>query len=88
MRVLKAVIDTNIMVSIAFSKKGLARTLKDMIADDCFIIATSVAILKEVYHVLHYPRILKRFSPSEAEINEFIELILEHAFITKGATSG
>ena len=38
---LKAVIDTNVMVSVAFAKAGLAKELKDMIADRSFTLFTS-----------------------------------------------
>ena len=68
MPVLKAVIDTSVMVSIAFAKKGLARTLRDMIAESRFVMVTSNPILKELYQVLHYPHIVKRFCPTEDQL--------------------
>jgi putative PIN family toxin of toxin-antitoxin system len=80
----KAVIDTSVMVSVAFAKQGLTKQLKDMIADEDFMLVASKKILKELYQVLHYPRIIKRFSPSEDDINEFIGLIVEKALITEG----
>ena len=83
MPALKAVIDTSVMVSVAFAKQGLAKELKDMIADEHFMLVTSKQILKELYQVLHYPRIIKRFTPSEDDINEFIGLIVENALITE-----
>ena len=84
MSALKAVIDTSVMVSVAFAKQGLAQKLKNMISGEEFILVTSKQILKELYQVLHYPRIIKRFTPSEDDINEFIGLIVEKALITKG----
>jgi len=80
---LKAVIDTSVMVSVAFAKEGLAKKLRDMIADGAFVLVTSSEILKELYHVLHYPRIIKRFAPSEDDINGFIGLIMEASLITE-----
>lgn len=80
----KAVIDTNVMVSVAFAKEGLTKELRDMIAEGVFILVTSKEILGEVYRVLHYPHILKRFTPSEYDIDEFIGMLIEHALITKG----
>ena len=77
MPVLKAVIDTSVMVSVAFAKQGLAKELKDMIADEAFMLVTSKQILKELHQVLNYPRIIKRFTPSQDDINEFIGLIME-----------
>jgi putative PIN family toxin of toxin-antitoxin system len=87
MPALKAVIDTNVMVSVAFAKQGLAKELKNMITDEDFILVTTKKILKELYQVLHYPRIIKRFTPSEDDINEFIGLIVEKALITEGLYS-
>ena len=84
MSALKAVIDTSVMVSVAFAKQGLAKELKNMIADEEFILVTSKQILKELYQVLHSPRIIKRFTPSEDDINEFIGLMVEKALITEG----
>ena len=84
MPILKAVIDTSVMVSVAFAQKGLARELRDLIADNAFLLVTSKEILKELYQVLHYPHIVKRFSPSKNGINEFIASIIEHSLITKG----
>lgn len=84
MAILKAVIDTSVMISVAFTVEGLAKQLRDMIANGRFVLVTSKPILKELYQVLHYPHIVKRFSPSKEDISAFIALIIEHAFIVKG----
>jgi putative PIN family toxin of toxin-antitoxin system len=82
--VINAVIDTSVMVSVAFPKGELARELRDMIADGAFAPVTSKEIMAELYRVLHYPRILKQFNASEDDINEFIGMIMEHALLAKG----
>ena len=87
MSTLKAVIDTSVMVSVAFAKEGIAKKLRDLIADSAFVLVTSKAILKELYEVLHYPHIIKRFKPSEEDIDEFVGMIIENSVITKGAYS-
>jgi uncharacterized protein len=84
---IKAVIDTSVMVSVAFAKKGVAKKLRNLIAADAFTMVTSKAILKELYEVLHYPHIVKRFKASEEYIDEFIGMIIEHAVTTKGLYS-
>lgn len=84
MHKLKAVLDTNIMVSVAFARGGLAKALRDLIADEVFTLVASKEIIKELYRVLHYPHIQKRFKPSTRDINEFIGMILEKAILTKG----
>ena len=87
MLILRTVIDTNVMVSVAFAKEGLAKKLKDLIADGAFTLITSKAILKELYEVLHYPHIVKRFKPAKEDIDEFIGMIIEHSVITRGTYS-
>ena len=84
MPILKAVIDTSVMVSVAFAVQGLAKKLRDMIADGRFVLVTSKPILKELYQVLHYPHIVKRYSPSKDDISAFIALVIEHAIIVEG----
>jgi putative PIN family toxin of toxin-antitoxin system len=84
---MKAVIDTNVMVSVAFAQGGLAGELREMIADGLFTPVTSKEIVAELYRVLHYPHILKRFGPSEDDIHEFIGMILEKFSLTKGLYS-
>jgi len=82
--VLKAVIDTSVMVSVAFPKGELVKELRDMIADEVFTLVTSREIMAELYRVLHYPRILKQFNPSKEDIDEFIGMIMEHVLFIKG----
>ena len=60
MPILRAVIDTNVMVGVAFAKKGLAKKLRNLIAADAFILITSKAILKELYELVS-----SKFSISE-----------------------
>ena len=84
MPILKAVIDASVMVSVAFAVQGLAKELRDMIADGRFLPVTSKPILKELYQVLHYPHIAKRFSPTKEDINTFMALIIERALIVEG----
>ncbi len=87
MPAVKAVIDTSVMVSVAFAKEGLTKELRDMIAEGAFQLVTSKEILAELYRVLHYPRILRQFKPTKEELEEFIGMILERATITEGHVS-
>ena len=84
MPTIKAVLDTSVMVSVALAREGLARELRDLIAEEAFILVTSKAILVELYRVLHYPRILTRFQPSHDDIDEFVGLFLEKALLMPG----
>jgi len=85
MPILKAVLDTSVMVSVAFAKEGLAKELRDPIAEETFTLVTSKEIMAELYRILHYPRIRKQFRPSAEDIDEFIGLILERALLTPGS---
>ena len=84
MSIIKAVIDTSVMVSVAFPKEGLTKELRDMIADGDFILVTSKAILSELYRVLHYPRIMKQFNAAEGDIAKFIGIVIENSVLTEG----
>jgi len=85
MPILKAVLDTSVMVSVAFAKEGLAKELRDLIAEETFTLVTSKEIMAELYRILHDPRIRKQFRPSAEDIDEFIGLILEKALLTPGS---
>ncbi|MCX5901419.1 MAG: putative toxin-antitoxin system toxin component, PIN family [Proteobacteria bacterium] len=87
MPTIKAVIDTSVMVSVAFAKEGLAKKLRDLIADEAFTLVTSKDMLTELYRMLHYPHILKRFKPTQKDVDAFIAMIIEHANITEGTYS-
>ncbi|MCD4719611.1 MAG: putative toxin-antitoxin system toxin component, PIN family [Desulfobacula sp.] len=83
MPILKAVIDTSVVVSVAFAKQGIARKMRDLIADNAFTMVTSKPILRELYEVLHYPHIVQRFNPSKQNIDEFVGMIIGNAMVTK-----
>lgn len=83
MPTIKAVIDTSVMLSVAFPKAGLAKDLRDMIADGAFTLVTSKEIMAELYRIIHYPRILKQFKPSKEDIDEFIGMVMEKSLITR-----
>jgi predicted nucleic acid-binding protein len=71
MPAIKAVIDTSVMISVAFPSGELARELRNMIADGAFTLSTSKEIMAELFRVLYYSCILKQFKPSKEDIDEF-----------------
>jgi putative PIN family toxin of toxin-antitoxin system len=87
MPTIKAVVDTSVMLSVAFPRGELARELRDMIADGVFTLVTSKEIMAELYRVIHYPRILKQFKPAKDDIDDFIGMVMEKALITRGSYS-
>ena len=84
---LKAVLDTNVTLSMAFAKEGLAKELREMVAEGAFQLVTSKEILSELYRVIHYPRIQKQFRASKENIDEFMGLMIEQATLTQGSYS-
>jgi len=84
MPTIKAVIDTSVMLSVAFPRGELAGELRNLIAEGAFTLVTSKEIMAELYRVIHYPRILKQFKPSKDDIDEFIGMVMEKALITRG----
>lgn len=87
MPAIRAVIDTSVMLSVAFPRGELAKELRNMIADNAFILVTSKEIMAELFRVLHYPRILKLFKPSKEDIDDIVGMIMEKALITRGSYS-
>jgi putative PIN family toxin of toxin-antitoxin system len=67
---LKAVLDTNVLVSGLFAESGTIFELMNLWADEQFVLATALEILDELYRVLHKPTIQKHFKPTEKEIVE------------------
>ena len=84
MPVLRAVLDTNVLLAVAFAQRGLAREVREYLADGVVQLVTSKALLAELVRVLHYPRIQQRFHPTEEDIAEFLGLLLEQAAMLPG----
>ena len=60
-RKLKAVIDTNLIISGLFAKDSLSAQLQDLWINQDFELITSVEIIKEISRVLSYPPDTKAF---------------------------
>ena len=80
---LRAVIDTNLFISGLFAKDSLSAQLQDLWIKQDFELVTSVEIIKEISRVLSYPRIQKRFKPTEDNIRRFFRLIFRKAIISE-----
>ena len=81
-KLIRVVIDTNILISGLFAKSGSIAELMELWIDGRFELATSQEILDELYRVFHKPSIQKHFKPSEDEIVEYIDTVKERAIIT------
>jgi uncharacterized protein len=80
----RAVLDTNVLISLAFAQRGIATTVRELLAEGAFVLVTAADLLAELYRVLHYPRIRQRFHPSEEDIVEFMGILLERALVVPG----
>lgn len=80
---LKAVVDTNLLISGIFGRNSLSAKLQALWIKQEFELATSIEILKETSRVLGYPKIVQRFHPKEETIRRFFHLVFRKAIITK-----
>jgi uncharacterized protein len=78
----RAVVDTNVLVSGLFAEAGAIAELMELWIDERFELVTSEDILSELYRVLHKPTIQDHFKPSEDDIDGYIENLREKAIVT------
>jgi putative PIN family toxin of toxin-antitoxin system len=81
-RKLKAVIDTNLIISGLFAKDSLSAQLQDLWINQDFELVTSIEIIKDISRVLNYPRIKEHFKPKDKTIKRFFRLIFRKAIIS------
>ena len=70
---IRAVLDTNVVVSGILSHKGSPGRILRAWFEDRFHLVTSMAILEELERVLRYPKISRRHGWSQAQVLEFVE---------------
>ena len=80
---LRAVVDTNVVISGIFGKDSLSAELQNLWMNQEFELVTSIEIIKEISRVLQYPRIKERFHPKEETVKRFFRLIFRKGIITK-----
>jgi len=73
------VLDTNVLIQLALAISRLLRFLRQAWQQGHFEVAISPAILDELRHVLHYPRIQETFNLSEDDIAGFLFEIQKRA---------
>ena len=74
---LRAVIDTNLLVSGFISPFSYPREIERRWRKGEFILVTSFGVIEEVNHVLYLPRIQQKYHLTESDIQAFI-LTLTH----------
>lgn len=68
---IKAVVDTNVLVSGVISPKGSPAKVIDLWQKRKFVLVTSEEILKEFRRVLTYPKIAGKYHLDEKKANEY-----------------
>ena len=81
---LRAVIDTNVIVSGILSRKGAPAEILNAWRERRFLLLITPAIVAEVRAVLQYPRIRKKYSLSDQEIDQTISLLEHDALLVPG----
>ena len=81
---IRAVLDTNVLVSGLLSKQGPPHQVLDAWLEGHYTLVTSLYLVDELIHVLSYPRIANRFRLAEREITDILAALLSQAEITPG----
>ncbi len=82
---LRAVLDTNVLVSGLISEHGAPRQLVDAWLDGHYTLVTSLHQVVELNHVLAYPRIASRVRLSDAEVDLILAALLSQGQVVPGA---
>lgn len=77
MRIIRAVIDTNIFVSGVISSKGTPRKILDLARKEKFKVVTSISINKEILEVLHRDYIYNKYGLTEAIVDDIAAFLYE-----------
>lgn len=70
---IKAVIDTNVLVSGIISPRAAPAKIIDLWQRRKFVLVTSKEILKELQRVLSYPKIAKKYYLNKEKIDEYLK---------------
>ena len=80
---IRAVIDTNVLVSGMISPKGAPRKVLDLARKEIFKVVSSVSINHEVLNVLHRDYIYAKYHLDEETIDEISAFLYEGTILTE-----
>lgn len=80
----KAVLDTNVLVSGLVAEQGHPRQILDAWLEGRYTLVTSLYLVEELTHVLSYPRITERLRLDEEELSAILAALLSEAVVTPG----
>ena len=72
-------VDTNVWVSALLNPHGFPARLKDAWVAGQFDVVVSIPLLEEIADVLTRPRIQAKYNLTAEEIEQFLDLLQEHA---------
>ncbi len=81
---IRAVLDTNVIVSGILTEKGAPAKILKAWFEDRFHLVTSGTILEELRRILRYPKISRRHGWSDAQVLEFVEDVTGLAILVPG----
>ncbi len=71
---MRAVLDTNVLVSYLLTRRPPVATLIDRhLAEERFVLVTAPELLQELDRVLHYPKLQRYYTPAQSR--RFVALI-------------
>ena len=83
MQKIKAVIDTNVLVSGIISPKGAPRKILNLARKEVFKVVTSVSINHEVLNVMHRNYIYMKYNLNEEIIDDISAFLYEGTILTE-----
>jgi putative PIN family toxin of toxin-antitoxin system len=81
---IKAVLDTNVLVSSLVSQHSPPRHALDAWLEGQYTLVTSLYLVEELIHVLSYPRIARQVHLEEDELAAILAALLSQAEVTPG----
>lgn len=79
---IRAVLDTNVLVSGLVGQKGLPRQILDAWLEGRYALVISLYMVDELAHVLTYPRITERIHLTQEELEAMLAALLSQAELT------
>ena len=80
---MRVVLDANVFISAVISSQGNPAEILRLWERGKFDLVVSAPLLEELERVIHYPRIQKRYNPSEEYVQRFLRLISNMAIIVE-----
>ncbi|MBI5074977.1 MAG: putative toxin-antitoxin system toxin component, PIN family [Nitrospirae bacterium] len=77
---IRIVLDTNQLISALLISGSNPDRIINMVKDEKVLLLMSDAICDEISRVLAYPKIRKRLAASDAELQNFVQLLRTEAF--------